>query len=175
MARKEISNNSGYFGLIALFFGQGFLIGIIAIILGLTQTIEPFVLTSYRYGLVIEGAVILTLDIISVLTWGAWMSTNIHTPIKFVITEGHIQAILPGSLFSKSPRFIESHPLEGITGMELEEVVSRNDEGGDSITYSAKLIGFYGTNIGVLRGIASTGVADEVADAIGVGIVRKFE
>ena len=59
--------------------------------------------------------------------------------------------------------------------MELEEVVSRNDEGGDSITYSAKLIGFYGTSIGRLRGIASTGVADEIADAIGVGIVRKFE
>ena len=175
MASKEISNNSGYFGLIALFFVPGFLIGIIAIILGLTQTIDPFVITSHRYGLVIEGAVILALEIISVLTWGVYLSTNIHVPIKFVITEGHIQAILPGSMFSKSPRFIESHPLEGITGMELEEVVSRNDEGGDSITYSAKLIGFYGTNIGTLRGIASTGVADEIADAIGVGIVRKFD
>ena len=31
MASKEISNNSGYFGLIALFFVPGFLIGIIAI------------------------------------------------------------------------------------------------------------------------------------------------
>ena len=175
MASKEISNNSGYFGLIALFFVPGFLIGIIAIILGLTQTIDPFVLTSYRYGLVIEGAVILALEIISVLTWGVYLSNNIHVPIKFVITEGHIQAILPGSMFSKSPRFIESHPLEGITGIELEEVVSRNDEGGDSVTYSAKLIGFYGTNIGTLRGISSTGVADEVANAIGVGIVRKFE
>ena len=175
MTSKEISNNSGYFGLIALFFVPGFLIGIIAIILGLTQTIDPFVLTSHRYGLVIEGAVILALEIISVLTWGVYLSTNIHVPIKFVITEGHIQAILPGSMFSKSPRFIESHPLEGITGIELEEVVSRNDEGGDSVTYSAKLIGFYGTNIGTLRGISSTGVADRIADAIGVEIVRKFE
>ena len=175
MTSKEISNNSGYFGLIALFFVPGFLIGIIAIILGLTQTIDPFVLTSYRYGLVIEGAVILALEIISVLTWGVYISTNIHVPIKFVITEGHIQAILPGSMFSKSPRFIESHPLEGITGIELEEVVSTDDEGGASISYSAKLIGFYRTNIGTLRGIASTGVADEIADAIGVGIVRKFD
>ena len=65
--------------------------------------------------------------------------------------------------------------MEGITGIELEEVVSRNDEGGDSVTYSAKLIGFYGTNIGTLRGISSTGVADGIADAIGVEIVRKFE
>ena len=68
----------GFTGLIALFFVQGFLIGIIAIILGLTQTIDPFVLTSYRYGLVIEGAVILALEIISVLTWGVYISTNIH-------------------------------------------------------------------------------------------------
>ena len=35
---RAMASDSGYFGLIALFFVPGFLIGIIAIILGLTQT-----------------------------------------------------------------------------------------------------------------------------------------
>ena len=171
MTSKKISNGSGFFWIIALFLGQGVAAGVILIILGITQTIEPFLLTSYDNGLVIEGMIIL----IGALTSSAWITLFIKHPIKFVITDEHIQAVLPGSLISKSSSFIERHPLEGITSIELEEVVSRDDEGGKSVTYSAKLIGFYGTNIGTLRGIASTGVADEIADAIGVGIVRKFD
>ena len=175
MTSKKISNDSGFFWIIALFLGQGVAAGVILIILGITQTIEPFLLTSYDNGLVIEGTIILALIIIGALTSSAWITLFIKHPLEFVITDEHIQAVLPGSLISKSSSFIERHPLEGITSIELEEVVSRDDEGGKSITYSARLIGFYGTNIGTLRGIASTGVADEIADAIGVGIVRKFD
>ena len=78
-------------------------------------------------------------------------------------------------MFSKSPRFIESHPLEGITGIELEEVVSRNDEGGDSVTYSARNSRILWDKHRDAQRDISTGVADRIADAIGVEIVRKFE
>ena len=175
MTSKEISNGNGFYWIIAFFLGQGVVGSIILIILGITQSIEPFLLTSYKYGLLIEGAIILALIIIGALTSSVWITLLIKNPIKFVITDEYVQAVLPGSLISKSSSFTERHPLEGITSIELEEVVSKDDEGGTSISYSAKLIGFYGTNIGTLRGIASTGVADEIADAIGVGIVRKFD
>ena len=175
MTSEEISNGYGFYWIIAIFLGQGVVGSIFLIILGITQSIEPFLLTSYEYGLLIEGAIILALIIIGALTSSVWITLFIKNPIKFVITDEYIQAVLPGSLISKSSSFTERHPLEGITSIELEEVVSRDDEGGASISYTAKLIGFYGTNIGTLRGIASTGVADEIADAIGVGIVRKFD
>ena len=171
MTSKEISNGNGFYWIIAIFLGQGIVAGVILVILGITQTIEPFLLTSHKYGLLIEGAIIL----IGALTSSVWITLFIKNPIKFVITDEYVQAMLPGSLISKSSSFIDRHPLEGITSIELEEVVSRDDEGGVSYAYSAKLIGFYGTHIGTLRGIASTGVADEIAGAIGVGIVRKFD
>ena len=50
MASKTISNKSGLIGLFGLFMGQGFLIGLVLIVLGLTKTIDPFVLISYEYG-----------------------------------------------------------------------------------------------------------------------------
>ena len=171
MTGKKISNGKGFFWIIAVFLGQGVVASSILIILGITQTIEPLLLTSFNHGLVIEGTIILA----GALTSSALITLFIKHPMEFVITDEHIQAMLPGSLISKSSSYVERHPLEGITSIELEEVVSRDDEGGKSITYSAKLIGFYGTNIGTLRGITSTGVADEIADAIGVGIVRKFD
>ena len=55
MTSKTISNKSGLTSLFGIFIGQGFLVGLILIILGLTKTIGPFVLTSYEYGLVLEG------------------------------------------------------------------------------------------------------------------------
>ena len=128
MTSKEISNGNGFYWIIAIFLGQGIVAGVILVILGITQTIEPFLLTSYKYGLLIEGAIIL----IGALTSSVWITLFIKNPIKFVITDEYVQAMLPGSLISKSSSFIDRHPLEGITSIELEEVVSRDDEGGVS-------------------------------------------
>ena len=55
MSSKTVSNKSGFWALIAIFVGQGILVGLIVIVLGLTKALDPFVLTSYEYGLVIEG------------------------------------------------------------------------------------------------------------------------
>ena len=43
MASKTISNKSALIGLFGLFIGQGFLIGLVLTVLGLTKTIDPFV------------------------------------------------------------------------------------------------------------------------------------
>jgi len=59
--------------------------------------------------------------------------------------------------------------------IELEEVVRKNDEGADTTTYSAKLIGNDGAGIGTLRGISSTGVAEEIAETMKVEISRNFD
>ena len=176
MPTKEISNNSGLFALVFLFFvAPGIGAGLIMALLGFTQTIEPFLLTNYRYGLVIEGAALAVISTIGGLTSSLVIGLQIKTPIKFVIDEKYIQSVLPGGLIFKSSSFIERHPREGITSIELEEVVSHNDEGEKSVTYSAKLIGFYGTNVGTLRGITTTGIAEEIAETIGVEIVRRFD
>ena len=172
---KEISNNSGLFALVLLFVAPEIVAGLIMVVLGFTQTIEPFLLTNYRYGLVIEGAALAVIGAIGGLTISLVIGLQIKNPIKFVIDEKYIQSVLPGGLISKSSSFIERHPREGITSIELEEVVSHDDEGGKSVTYSAKLIGFYGTNVGTLRGITTTGIAEEIAETIGVEIVRRFD
>tara|TARA_B100000459_G_scaffold142821_1_gene103804 strand:+ start:3339 stop:3866 length:528 start_codon:yes stop_codon:yes gene_type:complete len=175
MTSKTISNKLGFIGFIGLFVGQGILAGLIIIILGITKSLEPFVLTSYEYGLVIEGVLITFIGIIGGLTLPLWIGLLMTDPIKFIIDDDYIEAILPGGLISKSSSFIERFPREGIVIIELEEVVRKNDEGADSITYSAKLIGNDGASIGTLRGISSTGVAEEIAETIKVEISRNFD
>ena len=175
MQTKEISNKSGLFALGLLFVAPGIGAGLIMVVLGFTQTIEPFLLTNYRYGLVVEGAALVLLGAIGGLTSSLSVILLTKTPIKFVIDEKYIQSVLPGGLISKSSSFIERYPREGITSIELEEVVSHDDEGGQSVTYSARLIGFYGTNVGTLRGITTTAIAEEIAETIDVEIVRRFD
>ena len=175
MASKTISNKVGFIGFIGLFVGQGILVGLIIIILGITKSLEPFILTSYEYGLVIEGVAITFIGIIGGLTLPLWIGLLMKDPIKFIIDDDYIEAILPGGLISKSSSFIERHPREGIVSIELEEVVRKNDEGADTTTYSAKLIGNDGTSIGTLRGISSTGVAEEIAETMKVEISRNFD
>lgn len=172
---KEISNNSGLFGLVLLFVAPGVGAGLILVVLGFTQAIEPFLLTNYRYGLVVEGAALAISGAIGGLTTSLSIGLLTKSPVKFVIDEKYIQSVMPGGLISKSSSFIERHPREGITSIELEEVVSHDDEGGKSVTYSAKLIGFYGTNVGTIRGITTTGIAEEIAETIDVEIVRRFD
>ena len=175
LRRKEISNKSGLFALVLLFVAPGVGAGLIMVVLGFTQAIEPFLLTNYRYGLVVEGAALAIIGAIGGLTTSFSIGLLTKSPIKFVIDEKYIQSVLPGGLISKSSSFIERHPREGITSIELEEVVSHDDEGGESVTYSAKLIGFYGTNVGTIRGITTTGIAEEIAETIDVEIVRRFD
>ena len=172
---KEISNKSGLFALVLLFVAPGVGAGLIMVVLGFTQAIEPFLLTNYRYGLVVEGAALAIIGAIGGLTTSFSIGLLTKSPVKFVIDEKYIQSVLPGGLISKSSSFIERHPREGITSIELEEVVSHDDEGGESVTYSAKLIGFYGTNVGTIRGITTTGIAEEIAETIDVEIVRRFD
>ena len=68
MSSKTVSNKSGFWALIAIFVGQGILVGLIVIVLGLTKALDPFVLTSYEYGLVIEGVVLTAFGIIGGIT-----------------------------------------------------------------------------------------------------------
>ena len=159
MSSKTVSNKSGFWALIAIFVGQGILVGLIVIVLGLTKTLDPFVLTSYEYGLVIEGVVLTAFGIIGGITTPLWLGLIIKDPIKFNIYDDYIEAVRPGGLISKSPSFIERHPREGITSIELNEIVRTNDEGHKTITYDGVLIGSEGKKIGTLRGISSTGVA----------------
>ncbi|MFL2971068.1 MAG: hypothetical protein ACJZ4M_01670 [Candidatus Thalassarchaeaceae archaeon] len=175
MSSKTVSNNPGFWALIALFVGQGVIVGLIIIILGLTKTLDPFVLTSYEYGLVIEGVIFTAIGIIGGITTPLWLGLIIKDPIKFIIYDDYIEAVLPGGLISKSPIFIERHPREGVTSIELNEKVRTNDEGYKIITYSAVLIGREGARIGTLRGISSTGVAEEIAEIIKVDLSRNFD
>ena len=174
MSSKTVSNKSGFWAFIAIFVGQGILVGLIVIVLGLTKALDPFVLTSYEYGLVIEGVVLTAFGIIGGITTPLWLGLIIKDPIKFNIYDDYIEAVLPGGLISKSPSFIERHPREGITSIELNEKVRTNDEGYKIITYSAVLIGSEGVRIGTLRGISSTGVAEEIAEIIKVDLSRNF-
>ena len=103
-----------------------------------------------------------------------WLGLIIKDPIKFNIYDDYIEAVRPGGLISKSPSFIERHPREGITSIELNEIVRTNDEGHKTITYDGVLIGSEGKKIGTLRGISSTGVAEEIAEIIKVDLSRNF-
>ena len=174
MSSKTVSNKSGFWALIAIFVGQGILVGLIVIVLGLTKALDPFVLTSYEYGLVIEGVILTAIGIIGGITTPLWLALIIKDPIKFVIYDDYIEAVLPGGLISKSPSFIERHPREGITSIELNEKVRTNDEGYKTITYDGVLIGNERKKIGTLRGISSTGVAEEIAEIIKVDLSRNF-
>ena len=174
MSSKTVSNKSGFWALIAIFVGQGILVGLIVIVLGLTKTLDPFVLTSFEYGLVLDGVGLTGFGIIGGITTPLWLGLIIKDPIKFNIYDDYIEAVRPGGLISKSPSFIERHPREGITSIELNEIVRTNDEGHKTITYSAVLIGSEGARIGTLRGISSTGVAEEIAEIIKVDLSRNF-
>ncbi|MDP7002921.1 MAG: hypothetical protein QF911_05065 [Candidatus Thalassarchaeaceae archaeon] len=174
MASKTISNKSGLTSLFGIFIGQGFLVGLILIVLGLTKTIDPFVLTSYEYGLVIEGLAVTVLGTLGGVFMPIVIGLIMKDPIRFIIDDDYIEAVQFGALIIKSPSFVERHPREGVTSIELSEVVRTNDEGMDTTTYSAKLIGNDGVATGTLRGISSTGVAEEIAETIKVDLSRNF-
>ena len=79
MSSKTVSNKSGFWALIAIFVGQGILVGLIVIVLGLTKTLDPFVLTSYEYGLVIEGVILTAIGIIGGITTPLWLGPVSYT------------------------------------------------------------------------------------------------
>ena len=171
---KRISNKSNLTGIFALFVGQGLLVGLVIIALGLTKSIDPFVLTSSEDGLLIEGMVVTALALIGGTLTPIFIGLIMKDPVRFIIDEDYIEAVQFGGLIIKSPSFVERHPREGVTSIELSEVVKTNDEGMDTTTYSAKLIGNDGAVHGTLRGISSTGVAEEIAEAIKVNLSRNF-
>ncbi len=174
MTTKTISNKTNLTSLFGLFIGQALLGGVVLILLGLTKSIDPFVLTSYEHGLVIEGLLLTVLGILGGILTSIGIGLIMRDPIRFIIDEYYIEAVQFGGLIIKSPSFVEMHPREGVTSIELSEVVKTNDEGMDTTTYSAKLIGNEGEVHGTLRGISSTGVAEEIAEAIKVDLTRNF-
>tara|TARA_Y100000591_G_C21825691_1_gene696529 strand:- start:53 stop:577 length:525 start_codon:yes stop_codon:yes gene_type:complete len=174
MDSKSISNKSGLTSLFGIFMGQGLLFGLVLIGLGLTKTIDPFVLTSYEYGLVVEGLAVTVLGTLGGMFLPMVIGLIVKEPVKFIIDDDFIEAVRFGGLLMKSPSFRERHPREGVTNIELSEVVRTNDEGADIVTYSAKLMGADGVVIGTLRGISSTGVAEEIAETIKVDLSRNF-
>ena len=174
MTGKTISNKSGLTSLFGIFMGQGFLVGLVLIVLGLTKTIDPFVLTSHEYGLVVEGLVVTVLGTLGGVFMPIVIGLIMKDPIRFIIDDDYIEAVQFGGLIIKSASFVERHPREGVTNIELSEVVKTNDEGVDTTTYSAKLIGDDEVVIGTLRGISSTGVAEEIAETIKVDLSRNF-
>jgi len=171
---KRISNKSNLTGLFALFIGQALLGGLVIIALGLTKSIDPFVLTSYENGLVIEGMLVTVLGIFGGILMPIGIGLIMKDPVRFIIDEDYIEAVQFGGLIINSQSFVERHPREGVKSIELSEVVKTNDEGMDTTTYSAKLIGNDGAVHGTLRGISSTGVAEEIAEAIKVNMSRNF-
>tara|TARA_Y100001978_G_scaffold41549_2_gene37056 strand:+ start:6084 stop:6611 length:528 start_codon:yes stop_codon:yes gene_type:complete len=175
MAIKTISNRPKFVGLFILILGQNILVGLIVIALGLAKVIDPFILTSYEYGLAIEGGVLLILGLFGGILGPTLIGSFVQDPIRFAINYDYIESIQFGALIFKSSSFIEKHPIDGLTGIELTENVRENDEGAPTITYSAKLIKGDGEAIGTIRGISSTGVAEELAEALGVNITRNFD
>lgn len=173
MASKTISNESGFVSFIILVVGQGILGGLVIITLGLTKTLDPFVLTAYEYGLVIEGLIVTVFGILGGLSMVMIAGLRMKDPVRFIIDEDYIEAVQFGGLVMKSSSFVERHPREEVTGIELNEVV-RTGEGEEYSVYSAKLLGTDGTVIGTLRGIRSTGVAEEIAETIKVELSRNF-
>ena len=173
MASKTIPNKSGFVSLFIIFVGQAILGGLAIITLGLTKTLDPFVLTAYEYGLVIEGLVVTVFGILGGLLMPIIIGLLVKDPIRFIIDEDYIEAVQFGGLIMKSSSFVERHPREHVTGIELNEVV-RDREGEEYSVYSAKLLGTGGTVIGTLRGIHSTGVAEEIAETIKVELSRNF-
>ena len=171
---KRISNKSNLTGLFALFIGQALLGGLVIIALGLTKSIDPFILTSYENGLVIEGMLVTVLGIFGGILMPIGIGLIMKDPVRFIIDEDYIEAVQFGGLIINSQSFVERHPREGVKSIELSEVVKTNDEGMDTTTYSAKLIGNDGAVHGTLRGISSTGVAEEIAEAIKVNMSRNF-
>tara|TARA_B100000575_G_scaffold51139_1_gene37820 strand:+ start:460 stop:984 length:525 start_codon:yes stop_codon:yes gene_type:complete len=174
MASKTISNNEwGFVGLFVFFIGQAILGGLVIIALGVTRTLDPFVLTSYKYGLVIEGLVVTVAGVLGGLLMPIILGLMIKDPIRFIIDEDYIEAVQFGGLIMKSSSFVERHPREEITSIELSEIV-RYREGEEYSVYTAKLLGTNGTVVGTLRGIHSTGVAEEIAETIKVELSRNF-
>ena len=102
MASKTISNKSSLIGLFGLFMGQGFLIGLVLIVLGLTKSIDPFVLISYEYGLVIEGLVVIVFGTLGGVFAPIVIGLIMKDPIRFIIDDDYIEAVQFGGLLIKS-------------------------------------------------------------------------
>ena len=127
MTSKTISNKSGLTSLFGIFIGQAILVGLVIIALGVTRTLDPFVLTSYKYGLVIEGLVVTVAGILGGLLMPIILGLMIKDPIRFIIDEDYIEAVQFGGLIMKSPSFVERHPREGVSSCLLYTSPSPRD------------------------------------------------
>ncbi len=170
MSDVTIWNGQWMFALGAIFIGQPIILGLICIALGLSGTVDPFIFTSLEYGLALEGAILAITSIPSVII----ISLFIKMPIKFVIREDSIESHMPGALFFKSSEYRDTFPREVTSKIVVKEVITTNDEGGKSTSYTADFLREDGSTFGKLSGISSTGIVDEIAETMGVEIHRSF-
>ena len=144
--------------------GGMFLAGVLFVVLGFTTDMDPLVLASMDQGMVVEGALIIVAAIVAGITSPFWIGQFIESPVKFLVDEDRIQTVHPGGMLSKSPKYIDTHPLKEVVHIELNEVVTRGDAEGQVITtYSARLVKSDGSDIGSLTKIANITVAEQIA------------
>ena len=170
MPDVTVWNGRWMFALGGIIIGQSILGGLICIALGLSGTVDPFIFTSLEYGFALEGAIIAIASIPSVIV----ISLFIKTPIRFVIREDSIEAHMPGALFLKSSEYRDTFPREPASKIVVKEVITTNDEGGRSTSYTAEFLREDGSTFGKLSGISSTGIVDEIAETMDVEIHRSF-
>ena len=170
MSDVTIWNGKWMVALGGIIIGQSIIGGLICIALSLSGTVDPFIFTSIEYGFALEGTLLAISSIPSVII----ISLFIKMPIKFVIREDSIESHMPGALFFKSSEYRDTFPREVTSKIVVKEVITTNDEGGKSTSYTAEFLREDGSIFGKLSDISSTGIIDEIAEVMNVKTHRNF-
>lgn len=170
MADVTIWNGKWMFALGGIIIGQSILGGLLCIALSFSGTVDPFIFTSLEYGFALEGTLLAMGSIPSVII----ISLFIKKPIRFVIRDDSIEAHMPGALFLKSSEYKDTFPREVASKIVVKEVITTNDEGGKSTSYTAEFLREDGSIFGKLSDISSTGIVDEMAEVMNVKTHRNF-
>tara|TARA_B100001113_G_scaffold220436_1_gene180725 strand:- start:2363 stop:2956 length:594 start_codon:yes stop_codon:yes gene_type:complete len=155
--------------------GGMFLAGVVFVVLGFTTAMDPLVLASMDQGAVVEGALIIVAAVVAGITSPFWIGQFIQSPVKFLVNEDWIQTVHPGGMLSKSPKYIDTHLLNEVVHIELNEVVTRGDENQEIKTYSARLMKSDGSDVGTLTKIANATVAEQIAHVAKLELAKTFK
>ena len=163
--------NNSYGILFYLITLQGILGGVVYISLGFMEIIPTFVLTFTEYGWIIEGIFVL----LTGSTAGLVFDFLVKDPARYIVYDDRVECVMgPGRrLISSSPN--ESHPTSGVRRMVLREDIRFTDEGDKRVFYEADLIHEDGARVGTIRGMRTTGVAEEICEAMGIELNRDFD
>ena len=155
--------------------GGMFLAGVVFVVLGFTTAMDPLVLASMDQGAMVEGALIIVAAVVAGITSPFWIGQFIQSPVKFLVNEDWIQTVHPGGMLSKSPKYIDTHLLNEVVHIELNEVVTRGDENQEIKTYSARLMKSDGSDVGTLTKIANATVAEQIAHVAKLELAKTFK